>query len=92
MFHLKTKKMKTSTAPTKTQRIVLGNLKQDGKFKSIEGAICLDNLDSEEVKKLTYKYEGRTYLNIKVIQRKEVSEYGKTHYIEVDQYVPANKR
>jgi hypothetical protein len=28
---------------------------------------------------------------VKVAQRKEASEFGATHYIEVDQYVPERK-
>jgi hypothetical protein len=81
-----------ATAAT-TQRIVLGNLKSKDikQGKVIEGAICLDNLNTEEVQALVYQYEGKNYLNIKVVQRKQVSKFGRTHFVEVDQFVPNKK-
>jgi hypothetical protein len=78
----------------KSEKIMLaGNLKASAKFGNalVEGAICLDILKDERVAKLTYEYEGKTYLNVKVVQRKETSEFGATHYIEVDQFVPEKK-
>ncbi|HNP94264.1 MAG TPA: hypothetical protein PKJ63_01500 [Cyclobacteriaceae bacterium] len=80
---------------TENKKIMLGkNLKASKKFgnKIIEGAICLDTLQAEEVQKLTYEYEGKTYLNVKVVQYKEKSKFDATHYIEVDQFVPENKK
>jgi hypothetical protein len=78
----------------KSEKIMLaGNLKASAKFGAslVEGAINLDILNDEKVKKLVYTYEGKQYLNVKVVQRKEVSEFGATHYIEIDQYVPEKK-
>lgn len=76
------------------KKIILGkNLKASEKFGNslVEGAICLDILNDENVENFIYEYEGKKYLNIKVVERKEPSKYGKTHYIEVDQFVPQSK-
>ncbi len=78
-----------------SKKIILGkNFKASEKFGNslVEGAICVDILLDENVKKLTYEYEGKTYLNIKVVQRKEATQFGKTHYIEVDTFVPNHKK
>ncbi|GHN02372.1 hypothetical protein WSM22_38610 [Cytophagales bacterium WSM2-2] len=76
---------------TTTTKILLGkNLQESAKFGSnlIEGAICLDILEDETVKRLVYEYNGKRYLNVKVVKRKEANNYGKTHYLELDQFVP----
>jgi hypothetical protein len=85
---------KTSNMETTTQKILLGkNLASSSKFGDnlIEGAICLDILEDPIVKRLTYEYQGKKYLNIKVVKRKEVTSYGKTHYMEIDVFVPTKQ-
>jgi hypothetical protein len=75
----------------KSEKIMLaGNLKASAKFgpSLIEGAINLDILQDARVKELVYEYEGKSYLNVKVVTRKSASEFGATHYIEIDQFVP----
>lgn len=79
---------------TTTQKILLGkNLEASKKFGDnlIEGTICLDVLEDPIVKRLTYEYNGKKYLNIKVVKRKEVTSYGKTHYLEVHVFVPTKQ-
>jgi hypothetical protein len=48
-------------------------------------------LEDPIVKRLTYEYQGKKYLNIKVVKRKEVANYGKTHYLEIDVFVPTKQ-
>jgi hypothetical protein len=79
---------------TTNERILLAkNLQQSSKFGDglIEGAICLDILEDEKVKRLIYEYNGKHYLNVKVVKRKEANSYGKTHYLEVVTFVPTRK-
>lgn len=79
----------------KNSKIIIGkNLKASEKFGNalVEGAICLDILNDKDVQKLTYEYDGKKYLNIKVVMRREPSQFGKTHYIEVDQFVPKSNK
>ena len=66
------------------------NLQASEKFGDslLTGAICLDVLDQENVQDLIFEFEGKQYLKIKVVKRKQATAYQKTHYIEVDQYVP----
>lgn len=79
---------------TQNNKIMLGkNLQASKNFGDnlVEGAICLDILDDEKVKALVYEYEGKRYLNVKVVKRKEATKFDATHYIEVDQFVPQSK-
>lgn len=79
---------------TTTQRILLAkNMEASKKFGDnlVEGAICLEVLEDPIVKRLIYEYNGKKYLNIKVVKRKEVTNYGKTHYLEVDMFVPTKQ-
>ena len=75
------------------ERIILGNLKDSLKFPGniVSGAICLDVLSDKRIQSLSYEYQGKKYLNVKVVRRKKVTEYGKTHYIEVDMFVPKTR-
>ena len=65
--------------------MLASNLKASEKFEDnlVEGAICLDILQDENVMKESYEYNGKRYLNIKVVKRKKVTEHGSTHYIEI---------
>jgi hypothetical protein len=48
----------------------------------IYGSICLSAVPKELFKKVKCKNgEERIYLNIKVVKRKEVSQYGDTHFV-----------
>ena len=66
------------------------NLQASDKFGDslLTGAICLDVLDQENVQELIYEFEGKRYLKIKVVKRRQATAYKKTHYIEVDPFVP----
>lgn len=81
---------------TKNKKIKLGNNlveRQPKNFNKpmIEGAICLDVLQTEQVKALSYEYEGKTYLNVKIMPH-TAPKFKATHYIEVDQFVPNKKK
>lgn len=48
----------------------------------IYGSICLSAVPKELFKKVKCKDgQERVYLNIKVVKRKEVSQYGDTHFV-----------
>lgn len=76
-----------------TKKLYLANLKPHEQFGDgiLKGALCLDEilplLQSKEVEELTYEYEGKTYLNIQVVKRKE-AKFEKTHYVEIPTFVP----
>ena len=79
---------------TTNEKILLAkNLQQSPKFGEnlIEGAICLNILEDANVKNLVYEYNGKHYLNVKVVKRKEANSYGKTHYLEIDMFTPTKQ-
>jgi hypothetical protein len=79
---------------TTTQRILLAkNMEASKKFGDnlVEGAVCLDVLEDPTVKRLIYEYDGKKYLNVKVVKRKQVTNYGKSHFMEVSTFVPTKQ-
>ena len=78
--------------------IYVANLKASDKFGNsiLQGAICIDDLQEilqrEDVQSLTYEYEGKTYLNIQVVERKKPDNFGKTHYVKIDDFVPDSSK
>ena len=54
----------------------------------VETAINLSKLkDSEHI----FEFNGDKYIKLKVAKKREVDEYGKTHYVEVDTWKPEKK-
>ena len=48
----------------------------------LSGSICLSDIPREQMKKVTCKDgKERIYLNVAVIERKEKSPFGSTHFI-----------
>lgn len=45
------------------------------------GSICLSDIPRELFKRAQ---NGKVYVNIKVVRRKEISEYGDTHFISCE--------
>jgi hypothetical protein len=74
------------TQNNKQKDIMLAKNVKTVKPTLLAGAICLDVLNDPKVQELVYEYEGKRYLNIKVVQRKEKGKFGATHFIAVDQY------
>lgn len=78
--------------------IYLANLKASEKFgnKLIKGALCIDDLleilEDKKIQDLTYEYEGKKFLNIEVIERKEPNNFGKTHFMKVSEFKPDSSK
>ena len=48
----------------------------------LTGSICLSDIPREQMKKVTCKDgKERIYLNVAVIERKEKSQFGHTHFV-----------
>ena len=75
-------------------RIVFGNLKASEKFGDniVSGALCLEALKDRRVASLVYEYQGKKYLNVKLVKMKQPNQYGKTHVILIDTFVPQVKQ
>ena len=62
-----------------------GKKKFDGNLVEIN--LCLSDLPKEWI----FEYEGKKYIKLKVVKKKEVDKFGKSHYIEVDTFKPDKK-
>ena len=51
--------------------------------------LCVSDIPKEWIKK--YEGNGKSYLRLKAVQKREPDQYGNTHYIEVDTWVPEEK-
>jgi len=69
------------------EKIYVGSGK--GKFDNnlVEINLCLSDLPKEHI----FEYEGKKYIKLKVVKKKEVDKFGKSHYIEVDTFKPDKK-
>jgi len=72
----------------KTERFYVGNgvAKFDG--DQVACSLCLSDLPKEHV----FEYEGKKYIKLKVTKKREVDQYGKSHYVEVDTWKPEQKQ
>ncbi len=65
-------------------------------FSILKGAICMEDLkellESEEVQNLKYEYEGSYFFNIKVIERKNPDNFGRSHFVAIDDFVPDSSK
>lgn len=51
-------------------------------MSSMFGSICLSDIPKEQMKKVKCKDgQERIYLNVRVVERKQPSQYGHTHFI-----------
>jgi hypothetical protein len=46
-------------------------------------ALCLSDIPKDEV----YEFNGKKYVNITAVKKKAVDEYGKTHFVKINDYV-----
>lgn len=47
-------------------------------------ALCLSDIPKEHI----FEHNGKKYIKLNVMPRKEPDQYGKTHYITVDTFKP----
>jgi len=61
-----------------------------GKFEGslVEISLCLSDLPKDKI----FEYNGKKYIKLKVVKKREVDQYGKTHYVEVDMWKPEPKK
>ena len=70
------------------QRIYCGSGKKADKYDIINISVCLSDLPKEFI---TDSKNGKKYINLKVVGKKEVDQWGKTHSVEVDTWKPETK-
>ena len=49
-------------------------------------------ISEEKTRDAWIEYNGKRYLKLTIGNKKEVDQYGKTHSVWIDEYVPENKK
>jgi len=65
-------------------RIYCGTGKEKFGGNLVEVSLCLTDLPKDKI----FEYNGKKYIKLKVVKKKEVDQYGKSHYVEVDMFEP----
>lgn len=65
-------------------RIYCGTGKEKFGGNLVEVSLCLTDLPKNKI----FEYNGKKYIKLKVVKKKEVDQYGKSHYVEVDMFEP----
>jgi len=63
------------------KRIFCGSGKKAEKFDIVNISVCLSDLPKEFI---TEGKNGKKYIKLKVVGKREPDQYGKTHSVEVD--------
>lgn len=48
-------------------------------------------LTNEDLKKAIYEFNGKKYVNLTVGKKREADQYGKTHYVCINEFKPEEK-
>lgn len=51
-------------------------------------SVCVSDLPKDKIKE---SKNGKKYINLKVCQKKQVDDYGNSHYVEVDMWEPTQQ-
>jgi hypothetical protein len=72
------------------EKIFVGSGKEKFDGNLVETTICLTDIN-DKAKDFIFEYEGKQYIKLKTVKKKQVDQYGKSHYIEVDTWKPEAK-
>tara|TARA_R100000234_G_scaffold102782_1_gene72111 strand:+ start:87 stop:356 length:270 start_codon:yes stop_codon:yes gene_type:complete len=57
------------------------------------GSIVNFSLALDKIKDHVYEYDGKRYINLTICKNKDgANEYGKTHYVKVNDFKPEDKK
>ena len=68
-------------------KIYVGSGKEKFDGNLIDVSINLSKISGAS-KDYIFEYGGDKFIKLKVVKKKEIDEYGKTHYVEVDTWKP----
>jgi hypothetical protein len=68
-----------------SDKIYCGSGKRVGNYGTIAVSVCLDDIPAEYKQK---SKNGKTYVNIRIDEKREVDQYGKSHSVTVDTWKP----
>ena len=66
------------------EKIYVGSGKKAKDYDIVNISICLD----DKLKEHIYEYKGKKYINLTVAAKKEVDQYGKSHYVAINTFKP----
>ena len=46
------------------------------------------DIDKVNAQQTIFEYSGKRYIKLKVVKKREPDQYGKTHYVQVDTWIP----
>jgi hypothetical protein len=59
-----------------------GKEKFDGNL--VEISVCLSDLPKNKI----FEYNNKKYIKLKIVKKREIDQYGKSHYVEIDMFEP----
>ena len=71
-----------------SEKIYCGTGKKHTDYDIVNVSLCLTDLPKEHI----FEYKDKKYIKLKVVGKKEVDQFGKTHYVEVDTWKPEQKQ
>ena len=75
----------------KKEKIYVGSGVEKFDGDLIQQSICLTDIKNN-AKDYIFEYDGKQYKKLKTVKKREVDQYGKTHYVEVDTWKPEQKK
>jgi len=76
---------------TTTEKIFVGSGVEKFDGNLVETSICLTDI-TKNGGDFIFEFEGKKYIKLKVVKKREEDQYGKTHYVEVDTWKPEAKK
>ena len=75
----------------KTEKIYVGSGKEKFEGNMVQTSICLTDI-TNNAKEFIFEFEGKKYIKLNVCKKREIDQYGKSHYVEVDTWKPEPKK
>ena len=75
----------------KTEKIYVGSGKEKFEGNMVQTSVCLTDI-TNNAKEYIFEFEGKKYIKLNVCKKREVDQYGKSHYVEVDTWKPEPKK
>ena len=74
-----------------SEKIYVGSGKAHDKYPIVNISVCLTDI-KVNAEDFIFEYNNKKYIKLKVAEKKEPDQYGKTHYVEVDTWKPEPKQ
>jgi len=71
----------------KQEKIYVGSGRKSGNYAIVNISVCLSDLPKEHM----FEYNGKKYIKLTVAAKREVDQFGKSHYVAVDTFKPESK-